>query len=480
VAVSAAALPFLDWWAQRCRRDCVEAMPEGLFVDQRWAELGAGYFPPFVLRDPGCNVAYWNLDERPLAQDEGGARAGGAPLRFLHLSGYDPGEPHLLSRWFAGHPRVLLSESPVLRRLCDDYGRRLHDEGSDECSKLSYGLDQAADGMRLDMLMRRVLRQELLRRELGFEPDAGSVDDLPDPYEPGQAAAFVDLLRSPFPGSDAPRVPRYLHALRDSRPDLRTTFSDLTGAAGNHFLWWVREMGHASLGLPPELIPRAGDFDAGGHDPGARDGATDATARPSRPGVRVVGYLAAELGVGGMGRAMAATLGALGEEVQLVTETGTSSRQRHVEPAVTAAHGSAGARLDTNLVAVNADRLPAVLDRLGGAFTRGRHTIGLWAWEVEEFPDRFAAAAPLVDEVWAISRHAADAIARKVDVAVHSVPLPVVDRAPAPRSRRDLGLPDGFVFLFCFDFFSIAARKNPVGVVEAFRRAFAPGAGPRV
>jgi glycosyltransferase involved in cell wall biosynthesis len=482
VAVSAAALPFVDWWARRCRRDCVEAMPEGLFVDQRWAELGAAYFPPFVLRDPGCNVAYWNLDERPLTRGAGaggGLRAGDAPLRFLHLSGYDPGEPHLLSRWFAGHPRVLLSASPVLRELCDDYGRRLHDEGWDECSKLSYGLDQAANGMRLDTLMRRVLRQEVLRRERGLEPDAGSVDDLPDPYEPGEATAFVDLLRTPFPGADAPRIPRYLHALRNARPDLLATFSDLTGAAGNHFLWWVREMGHASLGLPPELIPRVEDGESDG------DGAGDDAAPPSRPGVRLVGYLAAELGVGEAGRTMAATLGALGEEVELVTETGTSSRQRHVEPAsssATAPRAAAGpaAGLDVNLVAVNADRLPAVLDRLGGSFTRGRHTIGMWAWEVEHFPDQFAAAAALVDEVWAISRHAADAIARKVDVPVHSVPPPVVDRAPSPRSRRELGLPDGFVFLFCFDYFSVAARKNPVGLVEAFRRAFAPGEGPRL
>jgi hypothetical protein len=61
--------------------------------------------------------------------------------------------------------------------------------------------------MRLDTLMRRVLRQEVLRRERGLEPDAGSVDDLPNPYEPDEAAAFVDLLRSPFPGSEAPASP---------------------------------------------------------------------------------------------------------------------------------------------------------------------------------------------------------------------------------------------------------------------------------
>jgi glycosyltransferase involved in cell wall biosynthesis len=467
VAVSAAALPFLDWWADRCRRDCVVAAPEGLFVDQRWAELGAAYTTPAVVRDRGCNVAYWNLDERALTACADGLRAGGDPLRFLHLSGYDPDEPHLLSRWFAGSPRVLLSDSPVLRGLCDDYGRRLHDEGWDECSKLAYGYDQTADGMRIDLLMRRVLRRELLRRERSSEHDVGSADEVPDPYEPAEAAAFLDLLRSPFPGSDAPRVPRYLHALWDERPDLRAGFPELTGPAGNHFLWWVRDAGHASLGLPPELIPRAEEIDT-----------EPVPSGPLRPGVTVVGYLAAELGVGEAGRGIADVLVAAGEEVVLVTEAGTSSRQRHGS-GPTAGTGD-GTALDVNLVAVNADRLPAVLDRLRPSFTAGRRTIGMWAWELEEFPSAFARSAELVDEVWAISRHAADAIARAVDVPVHCVPPPVVDRVPAPRTRAQLGLPDGFLFLFCFDFFSVAARKNPFGAVEAFRRAFAAGDGPQL
>ena len=39
-------------------------------------------------------------------------------------------------------------------------------------------------------------------------------------------------------------------------------------------------------------------------------------------------------------------------------------------------------------------------------------------------------------------------------------------------------LGDRFVFTVVFDHFSVTERKNPVGVIEAFRRAFAPGEGP--
>jgi len=44
--------------------------------------------------------------------------------------------------------------------------------------------------------------------------------------------------------------------------------------------------------------------------------------------------------------------------------------------------------------------------------------------------------------------------------------------------RAELGMPDGFCFLFVFDYRSVFSRKNPLGVVEAFSRAFEPGAGP--
>ncbi len=43
-----------------------------------------------------------------------------------------------------------------------------------------------------------------------------------------------------------------------------------------------------------------------------------------------------------------------------------------------------------------------------------------------------------------------------------------------------LGVPEGFLFLFVFDYLSTVQRKNPVGLIEAFKRAFAPGEGPQL
>jgi glycosyltransferase involved in cell wall biosynthesis len=45
-------------------------------------------------------------------------------------------------------------------------------------------------------------------------------------------------------------------------------------------------------------------------------------------------------------------------------------------------------------------------------------------------------------------------------------------------TRAELGLPDGHLFLTTFGYYSSVVRKNPMAVIDAFARAFAPGEGP--
>src|SRR5207237_151751 len=103
---------------------------------------------------------------------------------------------------------------------------------------------------------------------------------------------------------------------------------------------------------------------------------------------------------------------------------------------------------------------------------------GLWAWEVEELPAAMAASERHFDEVWGISNFTAAALTRSLTKPVRAFPLPVVVPEVRSRTRAELGMPEGFLFLFCFDYDSVFRRKNPLAIVAAFRRAFAnrPGA----
>ena len=110
--------------------------------------------------------------------------------------------------------------------------------------------------------------------------------------------------------------------------------------------------------------------------------------------------------------------------------------------------------------------------------TENCHRIGFWFWETEELPSAYRPASDLLDEVWVATDYVAAAVRSTVSKPVHVCPIPLRRPDPAPASRADLGLPEGFVFLFMFDFLSNVHRKNPIGLVDAFCRAFRPGRGP--
>ncbi|MFP5361459.1 MAG: glycosyltransferase [Thermoleophilia bacterium] len=188
-------------------------------------------------------------------------------------------------------------------------------------------------------------------------------------------------------------------------------------------------------------------------------------------GVNLAGYLDATVGVGESARNVAAALAAAGVAV---VPLALSSR----EAPRTAPVAGGEAAHPVTLVCANPDGMTGARDELGAGAFDGRHVIGLWWWEVAALPARWLRAFDLVDEVWAGSRFVADVFAAVAPVPVVHTPMPVREPVASGKGRAELGLPAGaFLFGFAFDYASVAARKNPLGLIEAFARAFPPGQG---
>ena len=129
-----------------------------------------------------------------------------------------------------------------------------------------------------------------------------------------------------------------------------------------------------------------------------------------------------------------------------------------------------------NLIVITPDQLPFFVDDVGESFFAGRYNIGLWYWETDVLTEREQSSFGRVDEVWGSTKYLVDVFAAYGRVPVSHVPVPLVFENPdvGPDDRARLGLDDRFTVLFSFDFLSVAERKNPFGLVEAYRRAF-PG-----
>jgi glycosyltransferase involved in cell wall biosynthesis len=101
------------------------------------------------------------------------------------------------------------------------------------------------------------------------------------------------------------------------------------------------------------------------------------------------------------------------------------------------------------------------------------YRIAYWYWEFDSIPEAWCAHAEQVDEVWTATEFIAHGLRKQLTVPVRTL-FPGVTLAPfEARERAHFGLdPDRFTFLFTFHMLSVMERKNPLGLIRAFRQAF--------
>ncbi len=180
----------LDWWEERCLQLGFSEGRTGLFVDQKWMNLAPGFFPKLaVSRDPGLNMAYWNLHERRLVDMSAGLTVQReaetpVPLRFFHFSGLCATEPDVISK---NTDRFRMGDRPDLLPLFEAYKAVVQRNEGHPSEKLPYGFDQFSDGTSVSRLARRLFAAH----EAHFAAGTGTPAE--DPFAAG--GAFAQFAR---------------------------------------------------------------------------------------------------------------------------------------------------------------------------------------------------------------------------------------------------------------------------------------------
>jgi hypothetical protein len=442
-----ASAEFLDWWAHRA--------PDSEISDGRWLGLAAKQFPfVVILRDAGCNVSYWNLHERPLGRAGGTVTAAGQALRSIHFAGFRPDRPYWLSE---AADRVRVIDDPVLSELCGEYAELVRDAGWSPPRRQLGDVQRLGNGQRVDHLVRALWERGL---------DDGL--DFGDPLSAGAADDFVAWMREPAEHGGASGVNRYLLLAYQSRPDLQRTFPDLDGIDGTGLINWAWQ--HGRHEVFSELLPTRADADAATHG--------------FSVGVNVIGYLGETMGLAEAARLYVRSLTAAGVPVSTTAVTPdlpVEESQKTISRYGSNVYENVRSSVvpSFNLACLNADHLAELIRLRGEEILEGRPTIGQWGWETDILPPSWAGAYPFVDEVWVYSSFMAENLGRLLPMPVVVVPPAVI--APDPSGAElPIARDDRFTFLFMLDFFSTLRRKNPLGLIDAFTRAFAPDEGPRL
>jgi glycosyltransferase involved in cell wall biosynthesis len=195
-------------------------------------------------------------------------------------------------------------------------------------------------------------------------------------------------------------------------------------------------------------------------------------AVPAPQGVNLVGYIRADMGLGVAARGLAAACEAAGIPFNVINlEHGNSASQTDRSWSHKEARES---HYDITIVCVNPDNSFYLRTQISPEILGDRYVIANWYWELPEMPDEWLAEFEYTDEVWAATNFIREAMSTKAPAPVVRVP-PVVQLSQTQTfSRIQLGLPENrFLFLAMFDTRSVLERKNPLGVLRAFKRAFA-------
>ena len=103
------------------------------------------------------------------------------------------------------------------------------------------------------------------------------------------------------------------------------------------------------------------------------------------------------------------------------------------------------------------------------------YRIAYWYWEFDSVPTSWTDQAAKVDELWAATEFVARGLRERFSIPVRTLFPGVRLGEYKRRPKADFGLKDTeFTFLFTFHMMSIMERKNPLGLIRAFRLAFEP------
>jgi len=565
---------FLEWWEKRLYSGCLMERDKGMHVDQKWMDLVPSYFDGVhILKEPGYNVAYWNLHSRKLRTRYGQVFANDQPCYFFHFSGMEPGNVARVSKY--QNRLTLRGLGATGERLFKDYSRLLLAAGYHETKKWPYAFARFDNGVRIPDAVRRLY--------LEMSDDA---ERFGNPFETKGKDSFFNWLVEPVDGEKDPSrvISRMWYEVYKLRPDLRALFPDIFGVNRDAFLQWAAASSDTQLGIeeglrarirsgslrsrpfgPRHLIKKwlatfayvaepvlkpllkgtvgrndrlwqklrstrdALQVDAspppvgrqaslsrrlyassfhlfgppsravldravgrnsmvrdklraahnrlmlGGSQAAMRSGAAPAAAsrngRSASFGVNLSGYLTSEKGMGESARSYVRSLEAAGLPYVLDNLVDASAKNADASySGFSTAYPHA-----VNLIDVNADQAANFAWLKGEQYYLGRYNIGVWTWEVSHFPDEWVPNLKHYDEIWVPSKFVADSVGRLSFLPVLRMPHSINPDQKRNDAEAAFNLdPNKFHFLFMFDFHSVFERKNPMGVIDAFKRAFSP------
>ena len=451
-------LDFVDLWRNHVTINAITAPQFGRFTDQRFMDFAPSLTTVEVIRDPGYNVAYWNLSERSISKlgdnKSGVFFVNGIPLTFFHFSGFDESRPGSLTRHKVDQPTRHL-ESPALLELLAEYAAQLQKcNVSDTIDAIGYS---------------ELNHQRILPRDLALGVSLG-LNEIAIQRGPARAIELlnsqdcVELLIAE-PESASTKISRVGRILWSARSDLQATFTDPNSQA---YVSWFSENFSKWFGQFQGL--RAG---------GEKRQERDAQAGSTRS-ILIVSIAADSLGISTIANNLESSLDPdLVSHIRLKSPHHLSTQSIPIESAISLLSKPH----DLTVWCLNPNSLPesVLVELISEDKCRGR--VGVWWWELESPPVSWKPFLNLFDEIWTFTSFVHRSLSKLDSDKVKLVPLPLslpeptVVNPESPQQQESARilqfakiekLQGKFLVLAKLDFLSSFDRKGIVFAIRAF------------
>ncbi len=459
---------FIDWWIPHLLESGYSDVEKGMFTDQKWIDFVPSLFNDvFILRHPGYNVAYWNLMQRHLEISEGKINVNDKPLYFFHFSGFSPENIENVSKH---QNRFKLEDLNEIRSLFELYRDLLVENGYFESKNWKCKFDYFDNGMKIPALARRIYAESITNGK-----------NFGNPFMTSGSNNFIEFLNEEVDNKQ-PIITNLWYKIYKERKDLHSNIPDPLNNDRELFLEWVkssleREYNFDQIFLPSQILENSNQI----VDTQTKTSKLifDDLEKPSQAseikniqkmGINVAGYFKGQFGVAESARNFVWAIKNAG--IPYVLNNLNAPAQGNNDETFTKFEKNNPYPI--NLIIVNADQVYHFYEKVGQNYFKGKYNIGVWAWELSEFPSKWIDAQKHFDEIWVLSNFVAQSLSKKLSIPVLRITCPIeIDDAKLVENRSKFNIKeDVFVFLFIFDFLSVFERKNPLATIEAFTKAF--------
>lgn len=187
--------------------------------------------------------------------------------------------------------------------------------------------------------------------------------------------------------------------------------------------------------------------------------------------IEVIGFFNSISGIGESARLCARQLQNDGYKVNCVSVEGFFRKPKEIEWQWE--NHLPSQQINCRIYHLNPPMLPPVIIQMGIGNFKTTYNIGYWAWELETIPKEWISAMRYMNCIMTPSEFTSNAIKKHTTIPVITVTHPVTIEIPDINIRNRLNIPqDAFLISNIFSFGSAMERKNPMGIITAFKSAF--------